>query len=66
MFDIGFGEILLVLFLIIVFIKPEDLPGLIRKLGHFYGQVMRIYYTVLDEIQEVADLGRPSGKSRDR
>lgn len=56
MFDFGLGELLLVLFLIIIFIRPEDFPALLRKGGKLYGQAMRIYYSVLDEIQDVADL----------
>ena len=41
MFDLGFGEMLVVAVLVIVFIGPDGLPDLMRVLGRFYAQARR-------------------------
>ena len=51
MFGIGFGEILLVLVILIIFIRPSDLPRFLRKAGILYGKAKRLY----KEIMEVKD-----------
>jgi len=51
MFGIGFGEILLVLVIIIIFIRPGDLPKFLRKAGILYGKAKKIYR----ELVEVKD-----------
>lgn len=53
MFGLSFSEILMVLFLIIVFVKPEDLPKLMRKAGHIYGQFKQIYYEFIDKFEDL-------------
>ncbi len=59
MFGIGGSEFLLIIFLAIIFIKPEDLPSIIRQAGHWYGRIIRVYYAILDEIREMSDLAGP-------
>ena len=48
MFGIGFGEILIVVLIAIVFIRPKDLPKFLRSAGKFYGQVKRMYKEVIE------------------
>lgn len=38
MFNVGGGELLLICVLALVVVGPEQLPGLLRKLGHYAGQ----------------------------
>ena len=66
MFGIGFGEILVVLLIAIVFIRPEDLPKFLRNAGRLYGQLKRMYNEVIHakekiikEIDEAASLDDP-------
>ena len=51
MFGIGFGEILIVLIVIIIFVRPDDLPKFLYSAGRFYGKVKKMY----KEIMEVKD-----------
>ncbi|NBV41698.1 hypothetical protein EBR96_02880 [bacterium] len=55
MFGIGAGELLLIGFLAIIFVRPEDLPELMRQIGYLYGKIMRAYHVFLDEMQEMED-----------
>ncbi len=41
MFDLGFGEMLVIAVLVIVFVGPDGLPDMMRVLGRFYAQVRR-------------------------
>lgn len=54
MFGLGFSELFLIAVLFIVLGKPEELPGMIRKIGRVYGQLQRFYYTFLDEINQIS------------
>ena len=53
MFGIGFGEILIVLLVAIVFIRPEDLPKFLRSAGRLYGQLKRMYNEVIRTKEEI-------------
>ena len=48
MFGIGFGEILIVLLIAIIFIRPEDLPKFLARAGRLYGQIKRMYKEVIE------------------
>ncbi|MDR0388617.1 MAG: hypothetical protein LBH73_00930 [Spirochaetaceae bacterium] len=63
MFGIGFSELVLIGLILIIFIKPEDLPKFFRSMGKFYGQIKRAYEDVvsvkdkiLKEIDEAVTL----------
>ena len=64
MFGTNGSEFLLIILLAIIFIKPEDLPSIIRQAGHWYGRIVRVYYAVLDEIRDMSDLGGPGSFRR--
>jgi Tat protein translocase TatB subunit len=50
MFGIGGLELVLIFVVLLVVVRPEDLPMVLRKLGEWYGQLQRMYYAILDEI----------------
>lgn len=51
MFGIGFSELVLIGLVVIVFIRPEDLPVFFRKLGRIYREIKKAY----DELTKVKD-----------
>lgn len=53
MFGLGFLEIVVILIVMIVVNKPEDLPKLLRRIGQVYGQLQRFYYVIVDEINNI-------------
>lgn len=53
MFGIGFGEILIVLLIAIVFIRPEDLPKFLRSAGRLYGQIKKMYNEVIQAKEKI-------------
>ncbi|GHV63863.1 hypothetical protein AGMMS49587_15040 [Spirochaetia bacterium] len=63
MFGIGPSEIILVAIVLIILIKPEDLPKFLRSAGKMYGEIKRAYKEVImvkdkiiREIDEAANL----------
>lgn len=42
MFNVGGGEILLIALLALIVVGPEQLPGLLRKLGYYAGQARQM------------------------
>lgn len=38
--SIGFGEIALILLIIIIFVKPEDIPSIATKMGRAYSKAL--------------------------
>ena len=55
MFGIGTPEFLLIGLIAFMLIKPEDLPGMIRKAGELYGKALRMYHAFLDEMAVFED-----------
>ncbi len=55
MFGIGFFEIILIIFVVLIFIKPKDLPNFIRSIGRFYSQIRNAYLSVLRAINSYND-----------
>ncbi|MDR1430052.1 MAG: hypothetical protein LBI85_07150 [Spirochaetaceae bacterium] len=51
MFGIGFSELVLIGLILIIFVKPEDLPKFFRTLGKLYGQLKKAY----DDVVSVKD-----------
>jgi Sec-independent protein translocase protein TatA len=51
MFGIGFPELVVIFLVVIIFIRPDDLPAFFRKLGALYGKAKRAY----DEVAEMKD-----------
>ncbi len=55
MFGIGFFEILIIIFIILIFIKPQDLPSFIRRIGKIYSQVRNGYNSFLRMLNSYQD-----------
>ena len=53
MFGIGPGEAILILFVAILFIRPEDLPKIVREIGKLYGELQRWIDVLKDEINSL-------------
>jgi Sec-independent protein secretion pathway components len=51
MFGIGLSEFLVIACVVIVFVRPRDLPRFFRKLGKMYAQVKKAY----DELVSAKD-----------
>ena len=73
MFGIGFGEILIVILIAIVFIRPEDLPKFLAHAGRLYGKIKRMHNEVIQtkekiikEIDEAASLDEPSAAPEEK
>lgn len=48
MFGIGFSELAIIAIVLIIVVRPEDLPSFFRKLGRLYVQVKKAYKEVAD------------------
>ena len=42
MFDIGWGELLVIGVVALIVIGPKELPGVLRSLGHWMGKIRRM------------------------
>ncbi len=47
MFGIGISEMAIIALVVMVLVRPEDLPAFFRKLGKFYGKVKSAYQEVV-------------------
>ena len=54
MFSIGLPEIALIFLVLILFIKPEDIPKVFQTLGKWHANLRRIYIGVTDEFREIS------------
>ena len=51
MFGIGGFELLVILVIAILFVKTEDLPGLIRGVRGVWQKCMQLYYELVDQFE---------------
>jgi sec-independent protein translocase protein TatB len=56
MLNVGFGELLVVVIVVLVVFGPERLPEVARQIGRFLGQVRLTTQRMLDELKNEADL----------
>jgi Tat protein translocase TatB subunit len=47
MFGIGFSELVVIVLVLIVFVRPDDLPAIVRKLARIYAELRRAYREAL-------------------
>jgi len=52
MFDFSSGELLLIAVAALVFIKPKDLPGVLRVVGQWTGKIRRMAGEFQDQFRE--------------
>ncbi len=55
MFNVGGGEILLIALLALIVVGPEQLPGLLRKLGYYAGQAREMSTSLRAEFMAGAE-----------
>lgn len=56
MFNIGFGEMLIIGVIVLLFFDPRELPELSRKLGKIFGDLKRASNEVTSHFNDVTDL----------
>ena len=47
MFGIGVSEIILIFLVIVILIRPNDLPKFLRSAGRFYGKAKKMYNEIM-------------------
>jgi len=55
MFNLSFGEILLIIILAILFLKPDDIPSIIHNLKKAFQKFMSLKGQFLEEIEDFKD-----------
>ena len=43
MFGLGFWEIVAIIVVVVVVVRPRDLPSFVRKLGRIYGRILDLH-----------------------
>lgn len=52
MFDFSSGELLLIALAVLIFIKPKDLPAVLRTIGQWTGKIRRMAGEFQDQFRE--------------
>ncbi len=64
MFNIGLFELLVILFFLILFIKPEEIPKISKNIGLFYRKINRYIHNLKYELDDLEiDLPKTKTKS---
>ncbi|HLD95497.1 MAG TPA: twin-arginine translocase TatA/TatE family subunit [Alphaproteobacteria bacterium] len=53
MIDVAFSEFLFILFLAFLLIGPKELPGLLRKVGKWYGVLKRYRDSLKEQFDQL-------------
>jgi sec-independent protein translocase protein TatB len=56
LFNVGIGEIGVIILVCLIVFGPERLPQMARQIGRFLGQVRLMTQSALDQLKEEADL----------
>ena len=56
MFNVGIGEIMVIVLVCLLLFGPERLPEMARQVGRFLGQLRLTTQDALDQLKEEADL----------
>ncbi len=56
MFDIGFWELTMISVVALLVIGPERLPGVIKTIGQWVGQIRRMFASLKTEIEREANV----------
>ncbi len=62
MFGLGFGEVVVILLVALVFLGPKRLPEVGRKLGEFYRQLRDVSETMKGTLTGELDMDMPTPK----
>ena len=67
MFNIGIIELLIILFFVVLFVKPKDLPLIIKNTGLFFRKIERYFNNLKYEISDIeANIDSSVQKIRNR
>jgi len=55
MFGLGFWELVTILFVAVIFLKPDDIPAFLRNFGRLYGRLTEMYRGLIRATQEAED-----------
>lgn len=55
MFGLDLGEVLILVVALVVFLRPQDMPKLVRKVGKMIGKVKAYWESVKTDIEHIAD-----------
>jgi sec-independent protein translocase protein TatB len=64
MFNVGGGELLVILLIALMVLGPDRLPGFAKKAGKVLGEVRRISHGFQSEIKQAMDFHDDEGTSR--
>ena len=71
MFGIGFSELLVILCIAVLLVRPKDLPKVFRMLGKLFGQVKSMYAEIMStkeriikDIDEIATAENKDGEKK--
>ncbi len=53
MFDIGFSEIVVIGLALLIFIRPEELPAIVRTVARIYAQIS---YAIQDFVEDLKQI----------
>ena len=53
MFNIGIIELLIIVFFAVLFVKPKDLPLIIKNIGLFFRKIERYFNNLKYEISDI-------------
>ena len=51
MFGFGLWEICIVFFIVLIAVKPKDIPTFVHRFGRLYGEIMETYQTLLRNLR---------------
>ena len=54
MFNIGLVELLIIIFFLVVFVKPEDIPKISRYIGLFYRKINSYIFNIKHELTNIS------------
>ena len=64
MFNIGLFELIVIFFFLILLIKPEEIPKILKNLGLFYRKINRYIFNLKYELNEIELVSSDSKLSR--
>ena len=64
MFNIGAIELLIIIFSLLIFIKPEDIPKIAKNIGLFYRRLSKHILNLKYELNNLKTIDRPTKKRK--
>jgi Sec-independent protein translocase protein TatA len=53
MLNIGIVELLFIIFFLILFVRPDDIPKIAKNIGLIYRKISRYFYNIKYELSEI-------------